>query len=78
LLRKQDTAYEMERVQDDIEKLRKEKEYLIQKQQQFNKEHDERTKKIDYLNADVIKYDKVLKRKNGELANAEHEVYVCK
>ena len=31
--RKQDTSFQMDRVNDDNEKLRKEKEYLIQKQQ---------------------------------------------
>jgi hypothetical protein len=33
---------------------------------------------MDLLNADVIKFDKALKKKDGELDNAEHEIYVCK
>ena len=39
----------MERVQEEIEKLRREKEYLVNKQQQYNKEHDEKGKKAEHL-----------------------------
>jgi len=43
----------MEHVTLDIEKMRKEKEYLIQKQQKYHKENEDRMKKIDNLQVDL-------------------------
>ena len=54
-LRKQDTNYEMDRVQDDIEKLRREKEYLVSRQQGYNKETDDRARKIEHFEKDIGK-----------------------
>ena len=54
-LRKQDTNYEMDRVQDDIEKLRREKEYLVSRQQGYNKENDDRARKIEHFEKDIGK-----------------------
>ena len=54
-LKKQDTAFELEKVKGEIEKLRKEKDYLIQRQQTFNKENEDRAQKIDHLFNDIAK-----------------------
>ena len=55
LMRKQDTVFDQERVKSDIEKLRREKEFLVGRQQQYHKEEEDRNRKIEQLQIEIEK-----------------------
>lgn len=56
-LASQDVLFEEEKIGREIDKLRKEKDYLIGKQQVSQKEYEHKRKKQEQLFDDISKYD---------------------
>ena len=55
LLRKTDNTFQSGRVNGDIEKLRRDKESMVSKQQQIHKENEDRSRKIEHLATEITK-----------------------
>ena len=60
----------------EIERLRREKDNLITKQQLIRKEEEDKAKKIDQMIQDIQKADKNIKIYTEKLINKSHDITV--
>eukprot|EP00347_Sterkiella_histriomuscorum_P020655 403336974 len=76
-LAKQDCQYEEERIYQEIDKLRKEKDYFVNKVHQSQLEYENKKAKVEQIYEDIKKYEKTLKSKQEQCDSLENEVTFC-
>ncbi|CDW71875.1 UNKNOWN [Stylonychia lemnae] len=74
-LAQQDCIYEEERINIEIDKIRKEKDYYFSKAQQYQDDYEGKKQKLEKLHEDIKKYEKVLVEKVKKQDEIENEVF---
>ncbi len=75
-VKKQEVTYMQEKTANEIERLRREKDNLITKQQLARKEEEDKTKIIDKIIAEIQKADKNIKIYMEKVINKSHDITV--